>query len=439
MDVAERECYQCRSRSGTTTLPVNQTAAVLASVEGAQQLRHQAQVEDRDALFYNLADGICVNSLEYGFAMGCAFALPFAATLLPAARLCRMRSRVAIIGYSSLAVSITLGIQAGAEEYCMLMVMRAIEGVAEGFMLTAALSLTSDMFPSLSAQTIACYALNQGMCIGGGCASLGIMLALFFGWRWANMVLAILGMGVAAIWLATVTEPDRLEAKLLEMDSDIFDGVFNERVARLLTVAAAAKMFAMHSIIAFLPLWFAQADLQGFTGPKYAVANAVVVSIGGIAASMLAAMVAYAGQRSMSYITWHGLASAVLAVPLLCWILLAGDFTQAMIGYLALIALTETWYGPTVLALQAYVRKSVSADAVCAFQMIALAIAGFGPAFAGLLDYWTAELGVNLLWLCITANLIAAVSFWAASQEIMVDPPHNEDLIKKVHPIALTL
>mmetsp|Transcript_20091 Transcript_20091/g.36330 ORF Transcript_20091/g.36330 Transcript_20091/m.36330 type:complete len:530 (-) Transcript_20091:41-1630(-) len=467
-EVAERQCYQCRAglenRFETTPLPeaVDQTqfastallqvSAVVEPLAAFDVRQHDnanvlvgapAPADHQTAQFYNLRDGVCVNTLEYGLAMGCVFALPFVASLLPAAKICTTKPRVAIIGFSSLVTSVTLGIQAGAEEYCMLMAMRAIEGVAQAFLLTAALSFTIDLLPDASARTLACWVLNLGMSLGAGCASLGILLALLFGWRWASMIVAVIGLVIGAFWVATVAEPDRSEPKLNDISAEIpvvVDEVFNEiRVARLLTFAAAAKMFATQSFLAFLPLWLAQAGLEGFTAPAYGVANAVVASIGGVLASIIAVAAAYAGQRSMSLISWQGLASAILAIPLMCVTVLAGSLLQAMIGYFALIALTETWYGPTVLALQAYVRKSVSGEAISVFQMVALAVAGFGPVIVGMFEFGTAELGANLLWLCIAANLIAAALFWAAGQEIVVDPPHNEEHIKKVHPVALLL
>mmetsp|Transcript_2477 Transcript_2477/g.5391 ORF Transcript_2477/g.5391 Transcript_2477/m.5391 type:complete len:551 (-) Transcript_2477:213-1865(-) len=404
----------------------------------------------QNATYYNIADGVCMRRWQYGLLVGYGFAAAFAAGLLPAAKVSSLKPRVTIIGVSTLVWSVTTGIQAGATEFMMLVALRAIEGVSQAFMLTAALSLLSDIFADGGhLRELALWVLNQGLFLGAACASFSIWFAILVGWRWANMIASLIGIALATYWTATVSEPQRQErdsgSDLLSVAEQVFA---RSRVVRLLTIAASAKMLAAFSLSAFLPLWFARAELTGFTSAGYAGWNAAILAAGCMGSALLSTLATYAwscrdpdNKHYMSWIGWHGLVGAGVAIPLLCLMLLATSFAQAMICYFLLLILTETWYGPTVLALQASVRKSVSGRAVSLFHMAVLLASGLGPAIIGFCDPGTVQLRVHLLWLCITANVVAAGAFWWAGEEIRIDPvhPHSDDWLEQVQHSTLVM
>lgn len=376
----------------------------------------------KSASFYSLADGACLSHWTYGILIGYGFAFVFAIGSLPAGPMCDRRSRVGIASAALLAWSVATSLQAASHSFGGLLMCRAVVGLAQAFAMPACISLAADYFAGAHHAAVA--VLSVGLYLGSGCASFSVMVAQAVGWRWAVMLTGLGGIALTPVLYHTVLEPERTEWSAPCAVEVVMEEVFEKsRVARLTIVAASAKMLAAYCLAAFLPIWYSRRNLTGYSTSLYACSNALVIPAGGLLATVLGTMLSHQwSKRDSRAPCWIGLLGAVLSVPLVCFVLLAQSFAVSMFSLFLLLLASESWFGPTVTLLQASVRRSVRGQAVSIFLVASTLVANLGPALVGILDPGGERIRVHLLWICITANVIAAVAFVLTAWEISVDP-----------------
>lgn len=376
----------------------------------------------QDASFYNIADGACMYQWEYGILIGYGFALVFAVGSVPAGYICDRRSRVVVASSALMVWSVATALQASAHDFLFLLVCRAFIGLAQAFAMPALVSLTADYFAER--QDAALAVLSVGQYLGAGAASFSILFAEFIGWRWAVLLAGIMGIAVTVLLYHTVREPERTEWSAPCAISVVAEEIFEKsRVARMLIVAASAKMLAAYCFAAFLPLWYSRKGLDGYTNNAYAWWNAIIITAAGL---LSAGGGSYLGHRWSQVDSrapcWIGLFGAVASIPLICITLGTGNFTVSMVCFFFLLLITESWTGPTMALLQAAVRRSVRGQAVSMFLIASTLVANLGPALMGFIDPGGHKIGVHLLWISVTANVVAALAYMWTAREISVDP-----------------
>mmetsp|Transcript_95916 Transcript_95916/g.222356 ORF Transcript_95916/g.222356 Transcript_95916/m.222356 type:complete len:537 (-) Transcript_95916:102-1712(-) len=375
-----------------------------------------------DAAFYNIADGSCLYHWEYGILIGYGFALVYAIGAVPAGWVCDRRPRVAVLSTSLLAWSVATSMQAASHNFIFLLGCRAVVGLSQAFCMPAAFSLTADYFSER--QNLAVAVLSLGGYFGSGCASFSILFTGLLGWRWAVLLAGLMGVALTPVLYHTVNEPERSTFSAPCSNYVVRQEIFEKsRVARMLIVASSGKMLAAASLSAFLPIWYSRRGLNGYTSTGFACWNALVVCLGGLLAAVLGHTLGRVwGRYDARAPCWVGLLGAIFSIPLLCVILLTPSFGASMLCFFLLLLLGEAWLPPTMTLLQGRVRQSVRGQAVSLFLAVATLAANVGPALVGILDPGGERVGLHLLWISLTANVIAGVFFLLTAWEIKIDP-----------------
>lgn len=411
------------SLKATDTALFKTSAAQYGSLAGFA-MKIGAWVEGRDATFYNMADGACVNRWEYGLLIGYGFAVVFAVGSVPAGFVCHQKQRVSVVCLALLAWSLATSMQAAAHNFSYMLGCRSVTGFAQAFAMPALISLVIDLFGE--SHHIAIAVLSVGLYLGSGCSSFAVLLAGVWGWRWVVLLSGVVGMVLSLLIFLTVAEPERTRESSHSEVVAVFHEVFmrsQARVARLLSAAASAKMLAAYCLGSYLPLYYSRKELPGYSDNIYAGWNMIAISAGGLLSTGFGwALGDFWGRRDVRAPCWIGLASASLSLPLVCFMLLAKTFAQSMLGFFMLLLVSECWFVPAVALLQSSVRKSVSRQSVSIFLVVSSLAANLGPALVGFMDPGDERVGGQLLWICVTANIGAAAAFLATAREIGLDP-----------------
>jgi len=231
-------------------------------------------------------------------------------------------------------------------------------------------------------------------------------------------------MVLAPIMACTVKEPQRSEwtapCSVYLVASEVLD---KSRVARTLVLAASAKLLAAYSLSSFLPIWYSRQGLLGYNNRLYAYLNALVITGGALLSAVIGSLMGkYWNDKDSRAPCWIGVIGALVSLPLLCFVLLVRDFKVSMLFLFILLTVSETWFAPTIWLLQASVRKSIRGQSVPVFMVASTLLANLGPALLGIMDPGGIRIGVHLLWICLTANIVAAGAFWMTAHEITLDP-----------------
>eukprot|EP00927_Polykrikos_kofoidii_P062498 TRINITY_DN57308_c0_g1_i1.p1 TRINITY_DN57308_c0_g1~~TRINITY_DN57308_c0_g1_i1.p1 ORF type:complete len:489 (+),score=77.42 TRINITY_DN57308_c0_g1_i1:147-1613(+) len=375
-----------------------------------------------DASFYSIADGTCLRRWEFGVLIGYGFAFVFAIASVGAGVICDRTPRVALVSVALTLWSVGTSMQASAKSFCALLMCRSLVGFAQAFALPSTVSLIADYFKD--SQHVAQVILSASFFFGSGCASFSIVLAQVLGWRWTVLLAGLAGIPVAALLRFTVAEPERTTwsapCSVEVVASEIFG---RSRVARRLIVAVSAKFLASVCLSSFLPIWYSRQALVGYSSSKYASLNALVVCIGGILSAVLGCILNHSwGRRDPRAPCWIGLCSSLGSLPLLWLTLRTEVFTTSLLGFLLLLIVGESWFDPSMILLQASVRRSVRGQAVTLLLVVSTLAANAGPALLGSFDSGGAEIGNHLFWIASLANVTAAAAFASTALEVAVEP-----------------
>jgi len=377
-------------------------------------------LERRNAGFYNMADGSCLRNWEYGVLFGYGFASVFALGTMPAGKLCDIRPRVAILSAALMVWSVATAMEASGHSFWFQLVCRAVMGTAQAMVMPAATGLAAEYFGDRA--NMAVTVLSLGVYLGSAGSSISMLIARYLGWRWALLLAGLLGMLLTPVVYFTVDEPEKTEwSAPCSVDVVVTEISEKSRVARMLIMAASAKMLSTYTLAGFVPIWYARRGLIGYTNQSYAFWNVLVLTTGGILSAACGTIMNNYMSR-LDAPCWIGFLGAIFSIPLLVLMLCTNQFALAMFFQFCFILVTESWFGPTVALLQVAVRRSVAMQAVAAFHVSSTMVAGFGPALLGFVDPGGRHLGTHLMWICVLANFVAAVAFMSTAREINVDP-----------------
>jgi len=296
-------------------------------------------------------------------------------------------------------------------------------GLAQAFGMPAALSIAADHFSKQQGLVVAVLSVG-GSQLGSGCATLSILLAGLVGWRWAVLFFAFIGIALVPVLLFTIPEPPRTEWSAPCPLDVVYEEVFEKsRVSRMLIAASSAKLLAAYSLSAFLPVYYARSNLEGYSSSAFVAWNASAVCISGIFSAALGYFISEHWKRvDVKAPCYIGLIGAIASIPIACGVLLATNFYQSMLFYVLLQLVGEAWFGPTISLLQASVRRSVRGQAVSMALVAVTLIANLGPALVGFVSLNADHMWVHLMWMVLMANVVAAFAFLWTAREIGVDP-----------------
>ena len=97
-----------------------------------------------------------------------------------------------------------------ASSFNVVLFFRVVQGISQGFTNPAAYGLLADIFPPERRAT-ANSLYSSGIYVGGGLASLSVLLVSSSGWRMACFAVGGAGLVAAAIALVVVRDPARAE------------------------------------------------------------------------------------------------------------------------------------------------------------------------------------------------------------------------------------
>lgn len=402
----------------------NRTAVRLMAVDTVQRQEVLHASNLYNATFYNMADGACLHDWEYGILIGYGFAMVFAIGSIPAGYIVDIKPRIAVASISLFIWSLATSLQASAHGFLFLLCSRAALGLSQAFAMPAAISMIADIFRDQL--HMAMVVLSVGLYVGQALASLSIWFALLLGWRWTVLLSGWTGILIAGLLLFTVKDPPRSPegwVSPVSMQLVIDEVFYKSRVARLLLVAASAKLLAAYVLSSYLALWFARSNMPGYSNSAYAGWNALVIVSGGLLSTFVGSYLGeYWSKLDHRAPCWIGVAGSIISLPLLCLVLTLNSFTWSMLCLFLLLLASESWFAPTMTLLRQSVRQSVRGQAVSMFLVATTLVANIGPAIVGFCDPGTEVVGVHILWITLAANIAAAVAFFWTATEIDLDP-----------------
>ena len=308
--------------------------------------------------------------------------------------------------------------QAFIGDYGLLCAARIIIAISQAFFNPIAYTLLADLFPK-SKLGEANGIFTTGIYVGGGLASISIVIDHSIGWRMTMLVIGGIG-GLATVLLLLLVKDPRETNKHID-DTDVnrthekqskvgnvkitgdsvvhsnieqlkhmvraVGVVFSKRQAQYIYAASTIRFMAGFSILT----WKAPFIFDKFDGKEdfFSFTNAVVVGVvgllstvvGGYLADLLANPPANSGRKPRAR-AWIPAIGSILTVP--CWIF----FIRASTIEMTMVALTfeylfaECWFGPTLATLFTTVDPEVRGTAQGIFSVLT-AVGNVAPLLIG--------------------------------------------------------
>eukprot|EP01038_Epipyxis_sp_PR26KG_P008728 gene8728-11793_t len=389
---------------------------------------------------------------QYGVLASLGFTLVFAIVSLFSGGVADKYNRKIIIAIACSIWSIaTILHGSSAQSFSDLIPLRAIIGASQAFFGPAAFTLVADLFPKNMVGSVN-GVLSSGIYLGGGLASLSIILDGQLGWRKTMMFTGGVGLLAALLSYLTIPEPrkskssqpiinnmestssiDRTDPADIEQISfftksklAIFNtinglqSVCETTEAKLLLSASTLRFCAGFSI----GIWKAPFIFAKFPGSDslFAGSNAVVVAGGGLLSSLLGGYISdylsnpKAGENRIARSrSWVPAIGSLLAVPLWAGFVLSDSPEISALCLLGEYLAAECWYGPTLAALFNVVPNEKRGVAQGLFSVLTaagnIAPIMIGSLFSGSLTGTSYALSDILLYVVSSAYFISGIFF----------------------------
>ena len=366
--------------------------------------------------FLHINIDLAFSQEQYGLLASVGFTTLFALTSLFAGSFSDSFSRKKIILFSSLGWSFITILQSFSYDYTSFLVLRSLLAIVQAFFTPAAYTLLSDIFPKKLVGT-ANGVLGGGVYIGGGLASLSILLDNQIGWRSTFLSVGVAGVLISAFLFFFVNEPrventPKIEQKIAEEDdfsvkmplstsysssvvnfssqlssyTDAVKEVLESPGARTLLLASALRFAAGFT----LAIWKAPFVFSKFPGSEalFASSNAAVVAVGGLASSLLGGYLSDLIQKTQKEGSkarvWVAAIGSLAAAPLWAGFILAETPSLAVAYLFAEYIAAECWIGPTLAGLYDVIPTSRRGTAQGMFSFLT-AIGNVAPLLVGFL------------------------------------------------------
>ena len=333
-----------------------------------------------------------LSDTQLGLMGGIAFASVYSTLAIPFARYADRGRRVKVI---AVAVAVWSGFTAlcgVATTFWQLFLARMGVGVGEAGGVAPSYALIADYFPpERRSRALAIFSLG---------IPIGSALGLYFGgwiatalnWRWAFVLIGLMGFPVAlAIW-RFIPEPSRGALDAIEVDTD--EPRFSDVIALLLTkpsfwllsFGAASASICGYGLGFWLPSYF-NASL-GLPLDKLGAYFGSIVLVGGMLGIYFGGWLGdrLGGARPGAYALIPGIAF-LLTAPLYAVAMSNTSLTLGLLLFTLPYMLSLAWLGPVVNAVQNLVPPAMRATASASMLLINNLIGiGFGTFIFGYLS-----------------------------------------------------
>ncbi len=371
-----------------------------------------------------------ISDSQLGLLVGTAFAMLYAFSGLPIARLAERYNRVVIISAALAAWSCLTALCGAATGFTQLLLIRMGVGVGEAGCTPPAHSLISDYFePARRSTALSIYScgISFGYVLS---AVVGGYVALHSGWQAACVVVGVPGIVIAVLLRWLIEEPPRgnaespggastaradagslrggLGGELAEVAAVARILFLNWPIANLVTGVTVATL-ASQGAWAFVPAYYSRAFAldYGTIGLLVGLVGGVCVGVGLVAGGVVTD---HLGTRSAKWYALVPAAGLAVCAPLYVLAFLQIDWraTTALLGVAGLFQYLS--FGPTFGVVQNVVdtRRRATATAVI---YVLLTVIGFGcgPPFTGWLIDSFADFNFRHLDVDTVANSLSAL------------------------------
>ncbi len=375
------------------------------------------------------------NDTELGFLSGFAFAIAFAITGLPLARLADTGNRRNLIAGVVAFWSAMTALCGAATGYVSLLLARMGVGAGEAGSSPAIQSMIGDYYPpkkrasAISTQMIGVYGgILLGFLFGG-------WLSETFGWRMAFLVMGLPGIAFALLFWLTVKEPARGQSENLVVQPtpptmrETMRHLWRSPACRLIPLAAAFHTFASQGSMSWAPSFFTRTHhmTQTEVGAWLALCAGLAGGLGCYFGGIVTERIANRTNDERWYL-WVPAICLAATIPAQFVIYLSPTPVPALIVSALVWFLSNTWLGPVLATLQglAGARRRAMAVAIVLFANNLVGM-GLGAQFVGLMsDLLRDRHGEDslryalLIGVCI-ASALSAIAFFVATRTLRED------------------
>jgi predicted MFS family arabinose efflux permease len=331
---------------------------------------------------------IALSDAQMGVMMGGGFAIFFALTGVPLARLADRNGRARWLSIAILFWSTATGLFALSLSFSQMLASRIALGVGESVCIPASHSLLSD-YVSAENRPFALGLHSTGAVLGATLALiLGGYLEMRVGWREAMGYFAVSGLALAVLMLSTLREPSRRDERA-KTDTrsvplrDVVRHLVSLRSYLLVVVAVCFGMLVEFGLNQWLPSYYVRQFSLSVSevGFRYGL----TVALGGIPGSILGGLIAnYLARLDIRWLVWFPAGMYLMALPLGLSMLLAHSATVALAlngAYaFAIFTTNGALWAACFVHVPASMRATTSATTLLIAGVTGLAI---GPALVG--------------------------------------------------------
>lgn len=365
-------------------------------------------------------------------------------------------SRTDVIAFSCLVWSVITCLQGRVDSFSQLLPLRGALGVSQAFLNPAVYSLIAEIFPkNLIGTATGIY--SGGIYIGGGLASLSILLDKFIGWRSSFLAIGLAGIVLSILAKILVPEPRKIivadtvksgevwtvTGSLLKYFNDVTEILSIEQVQTLF-IASMFRFAAGFTIAVWkAPFVFQQfPDFQDY----FAGSNAAIITFGGLFSTFIGGWFSdfiskessdandgggqenekekmLSTKKKRYSRSWIPAIGSLLAVPTWFGFMTIDQPSLAFTCLLFEYIVAECWFGPTLATIFQVIPANKKGTAQSLFAILT-AIGNIGPnvvtflmgsqfAFPG---QWT-SLQSSLIFVVCFAYLISAGFFLKAAKD----------------------
>ncbi len=371
-----------------------------------------------------------LSDTQLGLLTGLAFALFYVLAGFPIARLADRSNRKNIVSASLAFYSAMTALCGAATGFWTLFLARMGVGIGEGGAGPPAVSLLADYFKkSELSRAMSIHTLGAVIGTGGGLIA-GGLLASYFGWRMAFVLLGLPGIALGLLVYFTLKEPKRgrYTPQALDVGQASLSATLRSFLGNRVLVYTCIAWALATTIGYAMAIWLAPIMLRNFEMDTANVGMILGLTfiIGGIPGPIIGGFLAdHLAKRDVRWRAWIPAIGTLACLPLYYLCLTAGTL-EAFLGFFMfgyLLFLFQN--GPSIAIIQSYTGSGERAMAF-AFALLINNMCGqaLGPFVIGFTsdalapEFGSASLNVAVFGTCLVAGLLSFVFFLAAGSEI---------------------
>lgn len=369
---------------------------------------------------------------ELGLMSGLAFSVLYSTLGIPIALLADRASRIKIMSWALGIWSAFTAVCGLAQGFGSLFMARVGVGIGEAGGVAPAYSVVSDYFPKEQrARALAVYSL--GIPIGSALGYLyGGLVAEHLDWRWAFIIVGIVGVALAPLFRATVKDPPRGGFAVDGIAPpkaapprfmDVFRIISRKPTFWLLSFGAAMASVCGYGIAFWVPSFFER--VRGLDRVDRSLYWAAVTFVGGSIGMFCGGWLAdRLGRKTRTAYPLIPAVAFVIALPCFFLAVDTPDLAVAFPLFVVPTALNLVWLGPILTSVQhlvpAHMRTTASSMFLLINNLVGIALGYWF--FGAVADAYKPHFGTLALQYALFTGLgfyvIASILFVIASRTI---------------------